>query len=86
MFYGLPPCKDYWNYDIILSSRRDVFMYNQNQIFVDVGRLADFVNKSVALGCAIDTPCTPNKVANVVNASLEFVFSLMRCVATRRRW
>ena len=61
-------------------------MYNQNQIFGDVGRLADFVDKSVALGCAIDAPGASNKVANVVNASLEFVFSLMRCVASSRRW
>ena len=59
-------------------------MYNQNQIFGDVGAVADFVDKSVALGCAIDAPGTPNKVANVVNASLNFAVALTRCIARSR--
>lgn len=53
-------------------------MYNQNQIFRDAGILADFVDKSVALGCAIDNYRTPNKVVNVVNVSLDFAVALMK--------
>lgn len=47
--------------------------------------LANFVDKSVALGCAIYDSYTPNKVSNVVNTSLDFALVLMRMVTQSRR-
>lgn len=61
-------------------------MDNKDQIVGDLGILADFVYKSVVLGCAIDTPSTPDKAANVVNASLNFAVALTRCIARSQRW
>lgn len=60
-------------------------MGNQDQIYREAGMLANFVDKSVALGCAIYDSYTPNKVSNVVNTSLDFALVLMRMVTQSRR-